>query len=195
MLYSKEQLLHVFELLEAEGKKKITVEDVEKYISDDIENAHLVALEWLRILVDAHYIAANDNNGHAVLAKENRRNWKEQVRCFDRLVMLVLEQDGKTAEEIAEELEFDAPFSACMINKCDWLTFGQQRGDIPDIDRALRGSLQRLFFADMVEEQPEGRFRLKAEICRDKEVYEPIIDRCYSCSKFRHHIQENHTIN
>ena len=61
---------------------------------------------------------------------------------------------------------------------------------------AVYSSLERLIYADMVEELSDGHFCIHRDVRNDTnkeyEIYERAIDRCYACDTFRKHIQEEH---
>lgn len=195
---NKTSMSNIVEALERQGKSKISVDDVEAQLPETIANRRVNALRIMRELIDNRYIAANDMNGHAFLSVEGRvRNSKENLRCFDHLVLLLLMgEDDKSFEEICDDLFFQASIPSCFGEKCVSMYSHSSDEYISDMYKAVYSSLERLIYADMVEELSDGHFCLHRDVRNDTnneyEIYERVIDRCYACDTFRKYIQEEH---
>ena len=195
---NKTSMSNIVEALEHQGKSKISVDDVEAQLPETIANRRVNALRIMRELIDNRYIAANDMNGHAFLSVEGRiRDSKENLRCFDHLVLLLLlGEEDKSFEEICDDLFFQASIPRCFGEKCISMYSHSSDEYISDMYEAVYSSLERLIYADMVEELSDGHFCLHKDVRNDTnkeyEIYERAIDRCYACDTFRKYIQEEH---
>lgn len=195
---NKTSMSNIVEALEHQGKSKISVDDVEAQLPETIANRRVNALRIMRELIDNRYIAANDMNGHAFLSVEGRiRDSKENLRCFDHLVLLLLlGEEDKSFEELCDDLFFQASIPRCFGEKCISMYSHSSDEYISDMYEAVYSSLERLIYADMVEELSDGHFCLHKDVRNDTnkeyEIYERGIDRCYACDAFRKYIQEEH---
>lgn len=195
---NKTSMSNIVEALERQGKSKISVDDVEAQLPETIANRRVNALRIMRELIDNRYIAANDMNGHAFLSVEGRiRDSKENLRCFDHLTLLILTgEDDKSFEEICDDLFFQESIPSCFGEKCVSMFSHSSDDYISDMYEAVYSSLERLIYADMVEELSEGHFCIHRDVRNDTnkeyEIYERAIDRCYACDTFRKYIQEEH---
>ena len=195
---NKKSMSNIVKALERQGKSKISVDDVEAQLPENIANRRVNALRIMRELIDNRYIAANDMDGHAFLSVEGRvRNSKENLRCFDHLVLLLLMgEEDKSFEEICDDLFFQASIPSCFGKKCVSMYSHSSDEYISDMYEAVYSSLERLIYADMVEELSDGHFCFHRDVRNDTnkeyEIYERAIDRCYACDTFRKYIQEEH---
>lgn len=196
---NKQFMTHVVESLKNENKAKITIADIEKYIPEETTNRRVIALRLMRQLIDHRILAANDMDGHSFLSADCRvRNSKELLTCQDWLTLLVLMgEDEKDFEALCDDLNWQDPIPLCFSQKCVQTFSTCATKYIEDMYEAVYCSLERLIYAEMVEESSEGCF----QFIKDEDdpfdghgkIYESIIDRCFSCDTFRKYIQEEHS--
>lgn len=195
---NKKSMSNIVEAMERQGKSKVSVDDVEAQLPENIANRRVNALRIMRELIDNRYIAANDMNGHAFLSVEGRvRDSKENLRCFDHLVLLQLTgEDDKSFEEICDDLFFQASIPSCFGEKCVSMYSHSSDEYISDMYESVYSSLERLIYADMVEELSDGHFTIscgiKNDMDKEYQIYERAIERCCVCDTFKKYIQEEH---
>ncbi|MBR4032663.1 MAG: hypothetical protein IKJ07_08020 [Clostridia bacterium] len=189
---NKVKMIEWFNLISANGKTKITVDDVEKCIPNVVLNKRAIAIRVLRQLIENRYVAANDNNGHALLSKELRiYNSAENLRCIDYIVRLCLDEclDEMNFIEICEEVCF---IPSCFAEKS---VLCYETNDILANDilhRTVYDSLERLIYAGKIEEKRKGYFCVKDPVDGYETIYNCIIEQCYCCYEFRKYIEDNY---
>ena len=188
---NKQTMLMIVETLKKEGKTKVTANDIERYLPENLANRRINALRLLREMIDHRYVSANSMDGHAFVREARILNSRENLRCMDFLILLILADEAKSFDELSEELFFQAAVPACFELKCESVSAYSADQYVSDLYEAVYTSLERALYAEFIEEDSEGHFRLNASTTTDYQIFEQVTERC-SCPIFRKYMRKEH---